>query len=675
MCGLTGFLDLDHRMDGTALEATASIMANAIYHRGPDDGGAWADVAVGIAFASRRLAIVDLSPAGHQPMASVSGRFIIAFNGEIYNFEDLRQELNALAPSNALTWRGHSDTEVLLAAIEHWGLQGTLTRAIGMFALAVWDRQERVLSLARDRLGEKPIYYGWSGTTFLFGSELKAVRAHPAFRGEVDRDALALFLRHNYIADPWCIYRGFRKLVPGTILQVWAERSEAGHLPEPVAYWSANEVAEIGQRRPFTGSADQARERLDALLRDAVRRQMIADVPLGAFLSGGIDSSTIVALMQVQSTRPIKTFTIGFHEADYNEAAHAKEVARHLGTDHTELYVTPADAMAVIPKLSGIYDEPFADSSQIPTFLVSHLARQSVTVSLSGDGGDELFGGYNRYFGARRIWDKIGPIPGPLRHVVAWSASLLSATAWDGVFSVVRPILPRQLRRIARGDRIHRVAYLLGVEGPDALYEDIVSHALGDTRLAIQPFLPARKRPVRAGWSATGAFVHDMMQLDLTMYLPGDILAKVDRASMAVSLEARAPYLDHRVVEFAWQLPLSMKVRDGQGKWLLRRVLDAYVPRDLIERPKQGFGVPVDAWLRGPLREWAEALLEERHLRDEGFLQAEQVRRVWQEHCAGTHNWRADLWNVLMFQAWLADVRSGAPEAALREAAYAGGGW
>jgi asparagine synthase (glutamine-hydrolysing) len=649
MCGFTGYLASNNQAFESSAEPTLRRMANAIVHRGPDSDGYWTDPAAGIGLAHRRLAIVDLSPAGAQPMASGSGRYVIAFNGEIYNHPRLRQMLEAEGRGGA-TWRGHSDTETLLAGFDAWGIEGTLQRTIGMFAIALWDRQTRVLTLARDRVGEKPLYYGWqgqgNGAAFLFGSELSALRRHPAFAATVNRDALALYMRHNCIVGEHSIYSGIRKLPPGHLLTVSAAA------PEPVVrqWWSVAAVAEQGVAQPFAGTPDQAVDELDALLRDAVAQQMMADVQLGAFLSGGIDSSTVVALMQAQSSRPVRTFSIGFHEEGYNEAEHAKAVAKHLGTDHTELYVTPEQALAVIPKLPALYSEPFADSSQIPTFLVSQLARQHVTVSLSGDAGDELFCGYNRYSMTARWWHKLSRLPLPLRRLLARAITAVPPGAWDKLAGG----LP--MSRV--GDKLHKGAALLGSRNVADLYRGMVSHWTDPASVVLGATDPATVLTGLAPAFKGLGDVERMMALDMLSYLPDDILAKVDRAAMGVSLETRVPFLDHRVVEFAWSLPLAYKLRGGVTKWPLRQVLYRHVPRELIERPKMGFGVPIDHWLRGPLRDWAETLLAEPRLRAEGYFNPEPIRRKWVEHLSGQRNWQYHLWDVLMFQAWLEQQRS-----------------
>lgn len=639
MCGFAGFIM------GAALSAESGRMlrkmTDAIAHRGPDDSGVWMDEEAGVALGHRRLAIIDLSAAGHQPMVSRSGRFVIIYNGEIYNFRALRSELEALAV--APNWRGHSDTEVLLAAIEHWGIRETLARLNGMFAFAVWDRETRELTLARDRLGEKPLYYGRCGGTFLFGSELKALQAHADFSAEVDREALTLFLRHNYVPAPHSIWRGISKLPPAHFVEV----SEHGRLVgEPRPYWDFPEKAREGAAEPLPDEPGLI-DRLEALLKEAVALRMEADVPLGAFLSGGIDSSTIVALMQAQSSRPVRTFTIGFDEKGFNEADHARAVARHLGTDHTELYATPKDALALVPRLPRIWDEPFADSSQIPTYLVSELTRRHVTVSLSGDAGDELFGGYNRYFLGMRIWNALGWAPLGGRRLLARA---LAAPALGRAAAASLAPFPRY-RTLNIADRLPKVADIVGERTPQGLYRRLVSHAKDPASLVLGGSEPATLLSEPA--PDFRDFRQTMMYLDTLTYLPDDILAKVDRASMAVSLESRVPFLDHRVVEFAWRLPVSAKIRNGTGKRILREVLYRYVPQRLMERPKMGFGVPIDTWLVGPLRDWAESLLDERRLQVEGFFDPAPIRRMWLEHVSGQRRWHYHLWDVLMFQAWL----------------------
>lgn len=658
MCGFAGFLG-GMAMHGVAgEEALLQRMANTIAHRGPDDAGYWHDVDQRIGLSHRRLSIMDLSPAGHQPMHSASSRYVIVFNGEIYNHLDLRKSLSGLPPllhgfEGGINWRGHSDTETLLAGFDAWGIQGTVERAIGMFAFAVWDKQTCILTLTRDRIGEKPVYYGWQGrgneAVFLFGSELKALRAHPVFENNINRGALSLQLRHNYIPAPYSIYEGIAKLRPGSLLTVSLQH----RIPKVCAYWSGVQIAESGVANTFAGSPEQAVDELEVLLKDSVRQQMVSDVPLGAFLSGGVDSSTVVSLMQVQSSRPVKTFTIGFHEEGYNEAEHARLIAKHLGTDHTELYVTAEQAMAVIPRLPTLYDEPFSDSSQIPTFLVSQLARQHVTVSLSGDAGDELFCGYSRYLMTANLWHKLATVPLPLRTLAARVLTCVSPQSWNKLAGVVENLLPQSARFANVGDKLHKGAGVLASPSVDALYLGLVSHWHDPASVVIggyePPTLLTGDAPALDGLDD----VQRMMALDMLTYLPDDIMTKVDRAAMGVSLETRVPFLDHRVVEFACRLPQSMKLHNGQTKWALRQVLYRHVPKALIERPKMGFGVPIADWLRGPLRDWAESLLDETRLLNEGFFKPELVRRKWEEHLSGRRDWQYQLWDVLMFQLWL----------------------
>lgn len=643
MCGIAGVFG---GATGVDISATAGAMADAIAHRGPDDRGVWCDAQARVALAHRRLSVIDLSPAGHQPMPSHSGRYVIVFNGEIYNHLEMRRELDSFGGRE---WRGHSDTETFLAACDQFGVRGALRRSVGMFAFALWDCVDHTLYLARDRVGEKPLYWGRTkGGAIAFGSELKAIVRAPGVDREIDRDALALYMRHNYVPAPHSIYKGVRKLGAGELLCV------SGDYPTAHAekYWSAHEVVMRALGEPFMGDEVEATDELERLLLRSVGQQMVSDVPLGAFLSGGIDSTTVVALMQAQSARPIKTFTIGFNEEGYNEAVHAKSVAGYLGTDHTELYVNPAQAQAVIPRLPTIYDEPFADSSQIPTLLVSELARKHVTVGLSGDGGDELFGGYNRYLWTRSLIRRLGWCPRAIRALMGHAMQSVAVGNWDRVAQVLYPITPARLRYAQPGDKIHKLAEVLRLGSGHEIYMRFLSHWDEPQRLVRGTSDPL---PSLMGQTTRlhSNIENEMMYFDLVNYLPDDILVKVDRAAMSVSLESRVPFLDHRIIEFAWRVPLQMKIRGGQGKWLLREVLHRHVPRALTDRPKVGFGVPIDSWLRGPLRDWAEALLDPQRMDRDGFLLSGDVTKAWSEHVSGHRNNAYLLWDVLMFQAWL----------------------
>ncbi len=618
-------------------------MCDAIVHRGPDGGGVWSDAAHGLALSHRRLAIVDLSPQGRQPMVSACSRYVVVFNGEIYNHLALRAALGAHP------WRSHSDTETLLACMSRYGVHLALERLVGMFAIAVWDRQTATLTLARDRLGEKPLYHGKLPCgDFVFGSELKALRAHPRWQGEVDRDALALYMRHNVIPAPHSIYRGIAKLMPGSWLDVAADGSTRSG-----TYWSLREIALRARLQPAEMPDAEATERLRSLIDSAVKSQMVSDVPLGAFLSGGVDSSTIVASMCRQSTVKVRTFSIGFDEKGFDEAVHARAVAVHLGTEHTELYVTPDDALAIIPGLAAIYDEPFADSSQIPTILVSRMTRQHVTVALSGDGGDELFAGYNRYLIASRAWRRLDRLPLAARRLAARALLATRPGTLDALASALGNAVPALRRHGAVGDKLHKFAdTVLDAPSQLTMYRRLVSHWQDPASVVLAATEP-RTVIDELGQAPHGlAPIELMCLLDQLTYLPDDILVKVDRAAMGASLETRVPLLDHRLVEFAWGLPLHQKVRGGHTKWLLREVLYRDVPRALIERPKQGFAIPLDRWLRGPLRSWAEGLLNPSRLVREGWFDAKAVRSKWDQHLRGERNWQFHLWDVLMFQAW-----------------------
>lgn len=655
MCGISGFLDLENRNSVSEIRNIAMRMADTLRHRGPNDSGVWADAEAGVALSMRRLAILDLSPAGHQPMQSSNGRYVLVFNGEIYNYEDLRSELSK--EGRAGSFRGCSDTEVMLAAFEAWGVEQSVARFNGMFAFAVWNRRDRILILGRDRFGEKPLYYSRIGRRLIFGSELKALRAHPGFSGEVDPSSVALFLRYSCVPAPYSIYRNTYKLPPATLLKVSAD----DFFSEPRPYWSLREVVDDSVSDRLNCSEEEATEQLDCLLRDAVRTRMRSDVPLGAFLSGGIDSSVVVSLMQAQSGARVKTFTIGNHDEELDEAKEAAAVAQHLGTEHMELYVTSAEALAVIPALPQIYDEPFADSSQIPTILVSQLARQHVTVGLSGDGGDELFGGYTRHAwgtASRRLHN----LPLFFRKFGAATIRAVPPDGWDSLFQTFKPVTPARWRQRMPGYKLHKLASILESRDVYSLHEKLTSHWLN-----MQEILPGASGnaalPSCDGHQRLPHIAEDMMFMDAMRYLPDDILVKLDRATMAVSLEGRVPLLDHRVAEFAWRLPLKMRIRERQGKWILRQVLYRYVPRELVDRPKSGFGIPLAAWLRGPLRSWAESLFDENRLRRDGYFNPASIRKIWKEHLSGRMNWEYHLWDVLMFQAWL-DENSSKSDAA-----------
>ncbi len=661
MCGIAGIFGGSVSL---SLKDVVVSMANSITHRGPDDEGVWVDVDAKIALGHQRLSILDLSVEGHQPMLSSDGRYAMVFNGEIYNHLELRAELESeLGNYSPLMWRGHSDTETLLASFLRWGVEKTLERSVGMFAIALWDKRDHTLYLARDRFGEKPLYYGWVGGAFAFGSEIKALRKCEGFANPVDRDALALYMRYCYVPAPFSIYQNIYKLESGCLLTISLNATNPPPSSTPKAptsnkdfrlsrWWSAGSLVSNSTQDQITDERE-AIGMLESRLAEAIRLQSIADVPLGAFLSGGIDSSCIVALMQRHSSRPVKTFTIGFEEEGFNEADYAKAVAKHLGTDHSELYVSPADALAVIPSLPKMYDEPFSDSSQIPTHLVCRLARSQMKVALSGDAGDELFGGYNRYFWAQRIWSKVAWLPRALRHGFADIICAIPPGYWDALAKPVNTFIPVRRRMALLGDKAHKLASRLkNVDDLDDLYLSLVSEWQDPVGVVVGAREPKTFFDERAGMPDLPDHEHRMMYRDMITYLPDDILCKVDRAAMSVGLETRVPFLDHRVAELAWRMPLDMKIRDGGGKWVLRQVLNKYVPQNLIDRPKSGFGVPVGEWICGPLREWAEALLDESRLEQEGYLNPVPIRKKWEEHKAGTRNWTHSLWSVLMFQAW-----------------------
>jgi asparagine synthase (glutamine-hydrolysing) len=638
MCGIAGLLA------GNALDpGLVERMIGPIAHRGPDDHGVWTDAAAGIGLGHRRLSIVDLSPAGHEPMHSASGRFVVTYNGEVYNHRELRRQLGEQGQVPEGGWRGHSDIETLLQAIECWGLERALEQAVGMFAFALWDRREHVLQLVRDRFGEKPLYYGWAGRDFIFGSELKALCAHPRFEAEISREALQLFTERMYVPAPLSIYRGVFKLSPGCILTVGEGAEPIQAPPEEVRaeggiglkrYWSYRDVLRDGIADPIVEES-HAIAALDAALSRAIADQSVADVPVGAFLSGGIDSSTIVALYQRNSAQPVRTFSIGFEDSTYDESSFARSVAKQLRTVHHEQIVTARDARDVIPELPTIYDEPFADSSQIPTFLVSRLARTEVTVAITGDGGDELFGGYTRHLLAPAFWKRISRVPQPLRTLVGAPLSRLPMQYWAASGAKVR-----------KGLRVSAAAHGL---------DDVYASFLDEWAFERSPVIGNRAR--EAAWDFEAGDDADdatrMMYCDAVSYLPDDILCKVDRASMAVSLETRVPFLDHRVAAVAAQIPTELKIRHGRGKHILRQLLFSLAPRELFERPKQGFGIPLGDWLKGPLRPWAEDLLAESRLRQEGWLDPRIVQQRWQDHLSGRRDSSYAMWAILMFQAWL----------------------
>jgi len=632
MCGIAGFLDLKRQTPADDLAAAARAMTDAMVHRGPDSGAVWTDAEAGVAFAFRRLAIIDLSPQGDQPMTSASGRFIIVYNGEVYNFQELRKELEGAG----VGFRGNSDTEVMLEGFAHWGVETTVKRLVGMFAFALWDREEKRLWLGRDRLGIKPVYYGEVDGLFLFGSELKALRVKDGWRPRLNRDALASYTRFNYIPAPHSIYSGIHKLEPGTLLSYTQSKP-----PELFRYWDMASVA-TQSRRDISDA--EAISEAETLLTDAVSRRMVSDVPLGALLSGGVDSATVVALMQKSSDRPIQTFTIGFQEQGFDEAGHARAVAAHLGTDHTDITLAPEHARNIIPNLADWYDEPFADSSALPTRLVSELARRHVTVALSGDGGDETFLGYNRYHTADALWQRMQRTPAALRR---FSASILGGVS-SGLWDSLSQLIPASRRPSLAGDKAHKLADALRQPEADDIYKALVSH----WRIPIVLDGAEQFTPVWEAARAIPDFGERMAFLDTQTYLPDDILTKVDRASMSVSLEARVPLLDHRLMEFAWSLPKRMRLRDGQRKWLLRQVLYRHVPREMVERPKSGFAVPIADWLRGPLRDWTENLIDEQRLREEGWFDPAPIRHAWAEHLAGKGNHWEALWGICMAQAW-----------------------
>lgn len=663
MCGITGFVDQRAATSASDLRIQSRKMADAILHRGPDSEGYWEDAAAGVAFGHRRLAVIDLSEAGHQPMVSAAGRFVLVFNGEIYNFQDLKKQLVAEDPS--WKFRGHSDTEIMLAAFEQWGVHKSLQQFNGMFAFALWDRFTRTLSLARDRMGEKPLYYTSQGSTFLFASELKALRAHPSFSADIDRSVLARYFSTNCVPGTSSIYEGVHKLSPGCLLEFPLKGN--WHV---APFWTLGGAVRNSLANPVTGPEKEGIEELDILLHDSIRIRMLSDVPLGTFLSGGIDSSLITAIMQRESSRAVRTFSIGFEDAAFDESENALRVAKHLGTDHTQLTITAAEAQQVIPLLPQMYDEPFGDSSQIPTHLVARMARQHVTVALSGDGGDELFGGYNRHVFVPRIWRKARLVPRQVRRAFAAAVSVISPETWEKLFRFADGVIPDKANHRARGEKMQKVAGIIGAADPFEMYRCLVSHSQSSQPLVLGASTSGDSSG-RSDWLRSLTIEEQMIFLDTANYLPDDMLVKIDRAAMSVSLETRIPFLDHRVVEFAWRLPLSWKIQDGKGKWILRRLLAKYLQTSLFERPKAGFAIPLAEWLRGPLRDWAESLLAEERLKREAFLDANAVRKNWSNFLRGGKNLQFHIWDVLMFQAWLESNRKN--ESLEMGAALAGG--
>ncbi len=653
MCGFAGFLGGDAYSSEVVLELLEN-MGMPMKLRGPDDQGNWYDPGAQVGLVHRRLSIIDVSSNGHQPMHSISGRYVLVFNGEIYNHNNLRSEIEVRTKS--IKWRGHSDTETLLAGFDLWGVDETIRKTVGMFAFAVFDRKNRCMFLARDRVGEKPLYYGLQGTgrkkTFLFGSELSSLRQHPVFKARVDCGSLALFSRYGYVPGPYSIFENIFKLEAGHYLKIPLDNLD----PVSVCYWDVAQIARDGLKNPITCSFTEAVDRLETLLKNSVRDQMVSDVPLGAFLSGGIDSSTVVALMQCQSHRRIKTFSIGFEEDSFNEARFARSVSHHLGTDHSELYVSAKDALGVIPSLPTMFSEPFADSSQIPTFLVSKLARTEVKVSLSGDGGDEVFCGYTRYTATNNLWNKLRIMPNSLKAAIGFSITSFSPRTLNSILTPLQGCLPYSLRGSNIGDKLHKGSAVLASSSVDELYRSLVSHCSPSEIL-----LKSAEKPIVLDRVAEDFSDFDpisrMMILDTLSYMPDDILVKVDRATMSTSLEGRSPFLDHRVVEFAWSLPENFKLRNGKGKYILRELLNRHVPQHLVERPKMGFGLPINEWLRGPLKEWAATLLDCKKIDQAGYFNSSEVDKKWKEHLSGDRNWSGFLWNILMFQSWSEESR------------------
>jgi asparagine synthase (glutamine-hydrolysing) len=651
LCGFAGFIS-NNLINSQARHNILKMMGKSLLHRGPDQSGEFNYLKRGLSLVHQRLSILDTSENGRQPMSSPSGRFVIAFNGEIYNYKELKSEIQK-SDFNVNDWNSDSDTEVLLRSIEIWGLEKTLIKIVGMFSFALIDMENNELYLARDRIGEKPLYYGCQKGSFIFGSELKALRVHSDFENIIDRNSIALQLRFSSIPAPFSIYKGIKKLLPGSFIKLPLSNNifQIEDIPSPTPYWKLSNIITEGKSKVFMGSDNDALSQLDQLLHKSIQQQMLSDVPLGAFLSGGIDSSSIVAIMQAQSDKPIKTFTIGSDDQSFNEAKHAKSIAEYLQTDHTELYVSAQDALNTIPLIPRVYDEPFSDFSQIPTLLLSELAKKQVTVSLSGDAGDELFGGYNRYIGVNNWWPKINSMPYWLRIFLSSKILSISPLTWEGFEELSSKVISKRIPVGGLSNKMQKVGSVLGVKDESELYNHFVSNWSFPEEVvlkAVEPIIPNIADEINFDDT-----ISKMMAMDTMKYLPDDILVKLDRAAMSVSLETRVPFLDHRIIEFAWTLPLSMKIRSGQGKWILRQLLDKYVPNKLTERPKTGFNLPIDKWLRGPLKDWAEELLDEKRLIREGYLNPLPIRQKWDEHISGKYNWQHQLWDILMFQSWL----------------------
>ena len=642
MCGIAGFINPNSNSNSS--ENILSRMLSCLIHRGPDDHDMWFDKKVGLALGHRRLSILDLSPFGRQPMTSSCQRYVITLNGEIYNWFSLKEELEH--SGKAPRWKGSSDTEIFLAAISAWGVLDTLNRVRGMFAFALWDNCQKCLTLARDRIGEKPLYYGTVNGNFAFASELKALSALSQTPLDLEQDAVALMLRYGYVPEPYSIYKKINKLPPGTMISI----SPNGQVGEVQHYWSFTDFASEHQKNPIQLSDANVVDEFERLMVSSIKEQMVADVPLGAFLSGGLDSSSVVAVMQRNSQRPVKTFTVGYNESSYNEAEHAKEIAKYLGTEHTELRISAKQSLDVIPSLPDIYDEPFADVSQIPATLIAKLTSEHVSVCLSGDAGDELFGGYNRYLWTNVMWKWLGMFPASARKPIGQLLNQVPIDLTNRLHSLINPMLPKSYNINNPGDKLHKVSQIFAAQSRDQLYQFLVSQWRGPLPLKniVEPptFLSQPEK-----WPVLGSYSERMMAVDTVTYLPQDILVKVDRAAMSAGLETRIPFLDLRLLEFSWRLPINQKIRNGEGKWVIRQLLSRYIPKSLWDRPKQGFAVPIEHWLRGPLREWADDLLAPEKLANDEFLDPRPIRRIWEQHQSG-QNMQYALWNIIMYRAW-----------------------